>query len=70
MDDLDRASEYEQRMRDLAISAARASRVDRLEPIGECYTCGEELSGGRLFCNADCASVYDRRMTLMKLGSV
>lgn len=70
VDDLDRASEYEQRMRDLAISTARSSRADRLEPIGECYTCGEELGGNRLFCNADCAVVYDRKLTLMKWNSV
>ena len=52
MDELDKASEQEQAMRDLAIK--KASKGIVLKPCGKCLNCGEVLTGDLRWCNADC----------------
>lgn len=54
-DDLDRASDYEEKMRAYAI----AQRKPALKPCGHCYNCGEPLKYG-VFCDADCQVDYEK----------
>ncbi len=62
-DDVDRAQEREQEMRDDAL--ADHQRLSRngfdLPPCGECYGCGEPFGIGdnRLFCDGACADGYE-----------
>ena len=55
MDDMDRAHEAEERMREAALRV----RKPALKPCGHCYNCGESVR--HLFCDADCALDYERR---------
>ena len=32
----------------------------KLIPLGECYFCGEEVEGEKLFCNGDHATFYSK----------
>ena len=52
----DTASDTEEFFLDIA----RKVRKPELQPIGECYSCGERVSGGHKFCDADCATDYQR----------
>lgn len=57
MDDLDRASELEQKQRDAAL--ARARHGARLPYTGHCHWCGDITGGGRRFCDVDCRDGYE-----------
>lgn len=57
MDDLDRASELEQKQRDAAL--ARARQGVSLPYTGHCHYCGDITGGGRRFCDADCRDGYE-----------
>ena len=61
MDIYDRASDAEERDRELAIKTQkeRAAR-DKLIPIGYCHFCNGEIPAGRLFCNGDCRDDFER----------
>jgi hypothetical protein len=60
MDDLDRASEQEQMMRDNAIQAERAKYIAM--PITDiCYNCKIELDYIGAFCNANCRDDWQAR---------
>ena len=37
----------------------KAKNEKRMEPMGECYFCGEELEGEKLFCNGKHAMDYE-----------
>lgn len=52
-DQLDRASDLEQKDRDNAVAAIRR-RHEALPYIGTCYYCGEHTKSGRRFCDSDC----------------
>ena len=67
-DEIDRAQEREQQLRDAAIAdqAHRAARERELLPVGYCHYCGAGLRGAALFCALDprfpdesCARDYD-----------
>lgn len=58
-DDCDRAARLQADLNRSA--AARRQPESRLTPQGWCYSCGEELDGERLFCDATCADNQDRR---------
>lgn len=64
-DDFDRASDREQKERELAIEAAR-KRVALMPFIGACYFCGEDLKDGRRFCDSDCRDLYQSREAARK----
>ena len=55
-DDLDRASDYEERMR----AHALAKRKPALKPCGHCYNCGEQIKFG-VFCDAFCQEDHEKR---------
>lgn len=61
MDELDIAAEREHIERDYLIGAARRRSGPSLLPVGECHACGEEVELPRLFCDSDCAGVWERR---------
>lgn len=65
MDDLDRAFELEDMARRVGRERARRHKAG-LSPMGECHACGEELSGGKLFCDADCAQEWERQRRLRR----
>ena len=58
-DEIDRASELEERQRADALSRVR-TRVGLLL-CGACHNCGERLPAGRLFCDADCRDDFEKR---------
>lgn len=44
---------------DHALSIALMRRKTVLVRKGECYCCGEQLTPQLLFCDADCAKLYE-----------
>lgn len=52
-DDFDRASEFEEHDRELALAVRKPVGPPA---CGACYWCGEEVKGGRRFCDKFCAS--------------
>lgn len=64
MDDADRADQEVERMREEAL---RHRKHDHLPHISRCYNCGE-VAPGRLFCDADCQSDYEKRAAARARG--
>jgi hypothetical protein len=61
-DQIDMAQEEIARMQQASLDAARSSRAT-LKPSGRCHNCDEPLSlQDLLFCDADCAEDYERRL--------
>lgn len=59
-DEIDRASEQEQALRDAAIrSASTFSNV--LKPCGKCLNCGEDVASELRFCDGDCRDDFQYR---------
>lgn len=58
MDDCDRARHLQSALN--AASAAYRKPVPKIEPMGECHACGEELDTERLFCDSHCTEEYER----------
>lgn len=64
-DEIDMANEQSERWLRQALNAS-ASKSPRLPAQGRCHFCGEqfdkkdELADRKLFCDADCASDYER----------
>ena len=57
-DDADRASEYEERMRQDALT----KRKPEPKPCGFCLNCGSSVGTARLlFCDEDCRDDYEHR---------
>lgn len=56
MDELDRAQEREEEMREDAL----ARRHPTLPYIGCCHWCGEITGGGRRFCDVECRDEWQR----------
>lgn len=58
-DVVDQAAEAEERFTMEALEFHKANKKEsKLEPIGACYTCGEEfedIDSPKLFCNGVCA---------------
>ena len=52
MDDFDRASEAEQRDRDLCIERARKAKTK--VSTGHCAYCNEVVPGDRVYCDSEC----------------
>lgn len=61
MDELDLAADRSELERESILRRIMARKPESLEPVGECYACGELVSGYKLFCNNDCASEHARR---------
>lgn len=64
MDDFDRASELEEKQREIAIlSQLRKSSQVKSQARGACLNCDEPFPGepARLYCDADCAQDHQRR---------
>ena len=54
-DDADRAFEYEERMREVALRV----RKPEPKPCGHCHNCGEHIKFGS-FCNGYCAETWHK----------
>jgi len=68
MDDADRADQEVERMRQEAL---RHRKHDHLPRIGRCHNCGrkcDEGTPGRLFCDSDCQSDYEKRAAARARG--
>lgn len=59
-DQFDRASDLEQKDRDIMIAAIRR-RCEALPYAGTCYYCGEFTKAGRRFCDSDCRDDFERQ---------
>lgn len=60
-DDMDRASEREERERAAAIAAHfQKAQAGHAVPQGYCLNCGEDFDAGskKIYCDADCASEH------------
>ena len=68
-DEIDMANEQSERWLKQALSAT-AKTGPKLAPMGRCHHCNEpftktdELADKKLFCDADCASDYERENKL------
>ena len=62
-DEIDRACDREQELRDIALEDHARRRGTDLPACGECYGCGEpfEPTSNRLFCNGACAADFARQ---------
>jgi hypothetical protein len=58
MDEFDRASELEERTRQLEIAAALA--VPKLKATHFCHYCYEPVNSGLLFCDTGCRDDYEK----------
>lgn len=56
----DQAAEREERDRERAIAAARASSA-ALPFVGACYNCDSIVPDGHRFCDIDCRDDWERR---------
>ena len=63
MDDMDRASEYEERMRQDALT----KRKPEPKPCGFCLNCGEHIKFGS-FCDGYCAEDWQKRQRRQRLA--
>jgi len=61
MDDIDRAQERDQLLRDIALIEANHHRPPPTPPIGRCYNCESSVPPGVRFCDLDCRDDYDAR---------
>jgi len=58
MDIYDKASEIEQRERQLALMV----RKPTLPARGTCYNCDEPVRAGACYCDADCREDHEKRL--------
>lgn len=63
-DDVDRAGEREQNMRDDALAEVR--RKPSLICVGFCHSCGEAVAPGHLFCDKDCRDDHEAQEAARK----
>lgn len=59
-DDVDIANQNMEKSLEALIRGAHR-KVSSLPPYGLCYACGNEVEGLKLFCDGDCATVYEKR---------
>lgn len=59
-DEFDRASELETMQRELAIK--KASSVNKMPDIGQCYYCSEYTPPGHRFCDSECRDGFEAEM--------
>ena len=66
-DEIDRAQEREQEMREDAI-AEQVRRAHRrfLTPAGACHYCGEPVRGASLFCDTECGWAWEEEQAARK----
>jgi hypothetical protein len=64
VDDTDRATEREEKYRDLALAAAR--NVPTLPTTGRCHWCDASVPGEAHFCDADCRADFEREQAAVK----
>jgi hypothetical protein len=62
-DDIDAANERAE----LRLEAERKFRYPSLPDVGSCHFCGESLSAGRRFCDADCRDDWQVARKMRKL---
>lgn len=64
MDDCEKAQERDalNLQESINVQRQRASAAQAPKPSGECHNphCGEDLEGEKLFCNANCATEYEK----------
>lgn len=61
MDELDIASDRSELEREALLRKIMQRKPSGPEPIGECHGCGELVAGYKLFCDSDCACLYEKR---------
>ena len=67
MDDIDRAQEREQQLREDALAEhMHLAQRSHLIPCGECYWCSEPVSHGRIFCDFGCRDDWERDLAARK----
>ena len=66
MDDTDRATEREEKYRDLALAAARSAPL--LPATGHCHWCDASVSGESHFCDSDCRDMYDNAKRMERIN--
>lgn len=54
----DQASQHEELFRNAALTQRKPEGPP---PCGQCYNCGEVLSGNLRFCDAECREDWERR---------
>ena len=59
-DQFDLASTYEELDRQSALNRLESTKLHSPESTGHCLYCGEELSDGRRWCNADCRDEWEK----------
>jgi hypothetical protein len=66
VDDTDRATEREEKYRDLALAAAR--NVPTLPTTGRCHWCDASVPGEAHFCDSDCRDMYDNAKRMERIN--
>lgn len=66
MDQFDRATEKEERDRELAIAVARARNLP-IKYTGHCLYCNAELLKGRFCPQEDCGEQWEREQKMLKI---
>ncbi len=60
MDEIDRATEHTEMLRQAALDKARAKAHEKdADATGYCLYCGEELPPGRRWCDWSCMAAWD-----------
>ncbi len=68
-DQIDDASEIEERQRTASIESARAIAARETPKSDMCLECGEQTEGGARWCDAMCRDLYqERRAALARNG--
>ncbi|CAA0365262.1 conserved hypothetical protein [Alteromonas alvinellae] len=66
-DPVDKASAIEEESRQRAIAAARANAKPTLLAKGSCHNCEEPVEDQKLFCDADCATDYEKYLRAQRM---
>lgn len=59
MDDVDKSDIQQQTLLDATIKRIQSMVTIPVNDTGVCLTCGEEVSDGRRWCDADCRDHYE-----------
>ena len=63
MDELDRASNYEQLMAAAAIATACTLANEPIQTSKKCLNCGKATRNGRRWCDAECRADFEKIST-------
>lgn len=63
-DIIDAAQEQSDQILSLEIQAQLQAPITKVEALGECHNCYEEVEHPKLFCDGYCAGEYERKSKL------